>query len=369
MKPAFGITLLLLIFNLAIAQSSREFHHVDSVALTIPEPLTYSTDEISAWVNERFEKNKDRLRAYFTWLAHHIAYDLKDNRDSLAEDELDEFIEGTLIWRKGRCQAYAEVMHELCTKSGIPSQVVSGVVIPFPGEPLATHAWIAAFYDDDWHLIDPTYAAGYVIDNQFNREFDDAFFDSDPDEIIKTHYPYDPIWQMKSYPASMTSFFRKPDTLLTGQLFFNFNDSIQHHLSLPKKEQYIAIKRRALVWCENIPIVNDYIKNLNRHIHHYDRQSIIDHFNQYADTYSRMVEKYNQSVAKKKFEQLNATERNAVQIALSEIQDTLRKTRNHLIELDIRDEDLDEAVMDLNLAISDLLNQAKTASKSLERLR
>jgi predicted nucleic acid-binding Zn-ribbon protein len=82
-----------------------------------------------------------------------------------------------------------------------------------------------------------------------------------------------------------------------------------------------------------------------------------------------MVEKYNQSVAKKKFERLNATERNAVQIALSQIQDTLRKTRNRLIELDIRDEDLDDAVMDLNLAISDLLNQAKTASNSLERLR
>lgn len=367
MKRTLILSAAFLLSLLSYGQNQRDFSTVDSIMLQIPDSLTYSTSGIAGWVNRQFVDDESKLRAYFTWLASNISYDLTDKREYIADDELDDYIEGTLHRRRGKCQAYAEVFHDLSKKSGLQSQVVMGLVKPGNGEPVLSHAWIAAKNNGRWMLIDPTFGSGYYLNGKYVRDFDDKFFDADPDWLIKTHYPLDPIWQLRKYPASMRSFLRKPDSELTGKVRFDFTDSISRYLGLTEEQQLIATRRRMLQWGERNPITDNYLAVMDQRIESFEQQKLVGAYNQCAATYNRVVQDFNETIAHRNLNALNAGQRQTIVAKLGEMQDSLRFARARLKKLEPSDQQLDDAVIDLNMAISDLLNQTVRTARKLEK--
>lgn len=367
MKRTLILSAAFLLSLLSYGQNQRDFSTVDSIMLQIPDSLTYSTTDITGYANRHFVDDESKLRAYFTWLASNISYDLTDKREYIADDELDDYIEGTLRWRRGKCQAYAEVFHGLCKKSGIESKVVMGLVKPGNGAPVVSHAWIAAKNNGRWILIDPTFGSGYYLNGKYVREFDNAFFDADPNGLIKTHYPLDPIWQLREYPASMRSFLRKPDSELTGKIRFNFADSISYYLGLSEEQQLIATRRRMLQWSERNPITDNYLAVMDQRIENFKQQKLVGAYNQCAATYNRVVQHFNEIVANRNLNALNTGQRQSILSELGQMQDSLRASRTRLKQLDPADQQLDDAVIDLNIAISDLLNQTVRTAGKLEK--
>jgi transglutaminase/protease-like cytokinesis protein 3 len=55
--------------------------------------------------------------------------------------------------------------------------------------------------------MDPTWGAGHVQNNKYVRKLDDSYFKADPEKLIQTHHPYDPLWQFLYYPISEQEFY------------------------------------------------------------------------------------------------------------------------------------------------------------------
>jgi hypothetical protein len=367
MKLAFITTIIFVFSILSVAQNRKDFDYADSIAGLIPEPLTYSTREIADWVSERLETDEERARAYFTWLASNISYDLLDTRESLAENELDEFISGTLIWRKGKCQAYAEVFHDLCIKSGIQSYVVPGIVIPLPGKPVATHAWIAVFLDNRWMLSDPTFGAGYVIDNRFYSEFDDKFWDIDPEEIIKTHFPYDPIWQMLERPYTLRHYFRDPDATFPTEEPFMFADSISVYLNQENLEQLFSERRRVLQYGADHPLFVKYLERLEENIRYEENLIAYNILNICIEAYNEAVNTYNETCHSSNLSRIPKNKREACIETLDELSKNLDYTRKTLSEIETQDEEMWEKIVELNQSIRGIQQGISDKAAIIER--
>ncbi len=367
MKQAFVSILILLISILSVAQIRKDFTYVDDIVKSIPESLTYSTDEISGWVNDRFATDKEKVRAYFTWQASNISYDLKDDRTTIAEDELEAFISGTLIWRKGKCQAYAEVMHDLCKKSGIESYVVPGIVIPHPDQPVATHAWIAVFYENEWHLTDPTFGAGYVIDGKFYGEFDDKFFDIDANEIIKTHFPYDPIWQMLEQPFTLRHYFRDTDATFPTEEKFLFADSIEIFLNQDNLNRLFSERRRLMEYGANHPLFVNYLERLNENIKYEQNLIAYNVLNVCIDAYNDAVTTYNKTCHNSNLTRLSVTKRENCLETLEALNQNLKDTGNMLSEIETYDEETWEKIVELKQSILGIQQGIREKAAMIER--
>ena len=51
-------------------------------------------------------------------------------------------------------------------------------------------------FDSAWHLLDATWASGYISRNEFVHDYDAQYFLTAPEIFIKDHYPDDPRWTL-----------------------------------------------------------------------------------------------------------------------------------------------------------------------------
>lgn len=278
----FLIYLFLLQSSSLFAQKENHNSFVDSIVSNIPDSLTYSTKSLAKYINSILINDKDRLRAYYTWITHNIEYDFEDHRELMNVDELGDYVHETLITRKGKCQGFAELFNELCQISGLKSFVVSGLVKADNEPNFETHAWNVALESSKWKLFDLTYGAGYEINNIYIHEFDETYFDINPSLLIETHYPFDPVWQLLEHPVNFIGFMDSNNHKIESQQYYNFCDSITHHMSLNQYEQLRSSKRRTLEFKThaNNKQIDHWLKNVEQQIK--------------LLTYNEMITKYNQ---------------------------------------------------------------------------
>ena len=114
-------------------------------------------------------------------------------------------------------------------------------------------AWVAAYIDGAWYLFDPTWGAGYVNNDTFFKRFNESFYKVMPAKFIEDHMPFDPMFQLLSYPLTNREFIEGIPT--SGKRLFNFNDSIRLHTQLAPELQLAAELNRM----ENAGIQNSVL--------------------------------------------------------------------------------------------------------------
>ncbi len=115
---------------------------------------------------------KDAYDVY-AFTAEYLTYS-REQADCTGVSALRAFEEG-----KCACAGYARVMTALCRASGIPAQMVLGLVYPdpmfklqdtsFPNNPNEAHAWVEYHSEGSWKMADPTWGAKYFKFMQFDR--------------------------------------------------------------------------------------------------------------------------------------------------------------------------------------------------------
>ncbi len=366
MKIHLVFLLLLIGLFSAEAQEAKSYTETDSIALAIPESLTYATSDIASYINAHFDNEPDKLRAIFTWLASNIHYNFSDQRSYLAADELDNYISETLRRRKGRCSAYAETFHRICQECGIVSQVVSGIVIPENGLPPASHAWIAARTENTWKLYDPTYAAGYVMEERYYKKLDYEYFAVSSDVLIRSHYPFDPLWQMLSYPISLNTFFNPGDTLNNpDKEFFDYADSIQNYLLLGEKEQMLASRRRIIGYGAPNKILEEQVASLDQQIYIEEYNQNTELFNQCVNNYNAAVEQFNSIMKNSSPSKLNHNKKQGLKEDIRQLRDQLKSIKSDLLNIETEDKKFTKSMSDLKLAADKMLQDIGRYEKQL----
>lgn len=147
--------------------------------------------------------SQDTLRSIFDFVAKNIDYDVKMISKIPEYKNREEILEAAIKRRKGICEHYAELLHQLLLHHGYDSHLVSGYLKE--DERINTefgHTWNAVRLDSGWYLMDVTWASGYVEDMKFYKKYDPTWYLVQPEKMLETHFPYDPLWQLIDYPIS-----------------------------------------------------------------------------------------------------------------------------------------------------------------------
>ncbi len=172
----------------------------------IPTQKTNSIQSIGNYIQEKFSSDSNKLRAIFFFTANHIDYDV-DNMFAINFNETTENkIEKGLKTRKGVCMHYSEVFNALARQLGFESYVVEGITKQNGTTDAMAHAWNAAKLNGKWYIFDATWGSGGVERGQFIKKLDNQYYKVRPDKLVKTHYPFDYLWQFSANPLKANDF-------------------------------------------------------------------------------------------------------------------------------------------------------------------
>jgi hypothetical protein len=246
MKRLKFIFLFTLTTQIIFAQKAtvNEFSAIDKKALQLPDSLTRTTSLIASYITSNFSTDKDKSRAIFIWVASNIQYDIDNMFAINFYEKKEDKISKPLRTRKGICENYASLFTDICLKSGLKSVVVEGYTKQNGFTDYIPHAWSAALIDSSWFLFDPTWGSGYVNGGKFFRKINNDYYQASPASLIKTHIPFDYLWQFLNYPVTNQEFYEGKTQQNKTKPWFNFKDSIQVYEKQSDIDQLISSARR-----------------------------------------------------------------------------------------------------------------------------
>jgi hypothetical protein len=187
---------------------SDRYASVDALALSVSPSSQHSIKSLAQALCTGLNDDELKARSIFRWLTAYIAYDF-EAFDHRQPGELDPEV----VIRKGKaiCGGIAATFDALAHAAGIETVSISGRARN-SWNGLDSHAWNAVKIHNRWRLIDVTFGIGYLKDaNGFHAtSFDDYFFCPPPEELIYTHYPWQPEWQLLEKPLTIDQFSKLP---------------------------------------------------------------------------------------------------------------------------------------------------------------
>lgn len=185
--------------------------------LYIPANQTFSTTDIAENVKHKFTTDRDKVHAIYTWVASNIRYDTDSANVINMGLDPGAKVTAALRRRRGVCENYAAIFNEVCIKSGLTSFVIDGYTKQNGFVDRTAHSWAAVLIDNNWLLCDPTWDEGRGTTKYLLVH---------PSEMITTHMPFDPMWQLLDNPVSHTQFYSGNFYTNKNQPYFNYVDSI-----------------------------------------------------------------------------------------------------------------------------------------------
>ncbi|MBA2760971.1 MAG: hypothetical protein H0U39_03245 [Segetibacter sp.] len=190
-----------------------------------PQTLSYK-------LTSPFNTDAAKVRAIFRWITDNISYNVKPRYNSLrisqnvyyedvndtgALKSLSERVaEGVLRKRVAFCDGYARLFKTLCDYAGIKSEVITGYartnIDKVDKKFRSNHRWNAVLIDNTWHLLDATWASGYVSygSEEFVQRYNDYYFLTPPNDFIRDHYPDDIRWTLLTGSPTLKEFQYSP---------------------------------------------------------------------------------------------------------------------------------------------------------------
>jgi hypothetical protein len=189
---------------------------IDEFALAAPADL--SIEGLALYLSGAGEGDEERARAIYRWITANIDYDVEGFTNGLiAAGGRGRTPEEVLAGRRGVCSEYSALFDRLCQLSGLEAVVISGfgkgsgysVGSDIPES--INHAWNAVKIDGHWKLVDSTWGAGYLDPSGgFIKKFEEFYFLAPPEDLIWTHLPEDPAWQLLDPTVSREEFVALP---------------------------------------------------------------------------------------------------------------------------------------------------------------
>jgi hypothetical protein len=221
------------------------YQAVDARMQQLPDSAGRSVGGVARFITAAFSTDADKARAAFGWVARTLRYDVDNMYVIGYQREPAELVQEALTRRRGVCTHYAELYSALANQLGLPTYVVTGYGKERNGAPqLIGHAWAATRLDGQWYLMDPTWAAGYVVEETFVPRLNNEFYLVKPATFIRTHMPFDPLWQLLPTPRTPTQFVQGSGPAAGAAATFSVADSLAAYARQSPLERLRATIRR-----------------------------------------------------------------------------------------------------------------------------
>lgn len=287
---------ILLFFQTAMVAGQKiryEFSRIDRHALSVDD---HSPQLLAYKLTAPYTTELEKVRAIFRWIAENIAYhvyipvwkknaphlNIEADYDAMPElPPLNERISSIVLKKRTAvCDQYARLFKTLCDYAGICSEIVSGYARPDQFRPAkrfgTNHTWNAVQIDGQWHLLDVTWASGYLSYNgkTFIKSFDDYYFLTPPELFARDHYPEDIRWSLMHVPPDAREYaispFRYAGYLksritdyypVKGLIEAAIGDTIRIELDTDEDVQLLAIRDSSEQPEDNSGVVSSFVKN------------------------------------------------------------------------------------------------------------
>lgn len=350
--------------SFAQKKAANPYAAIDRKALQCAYSPSLTTDSVAHHILANFTSDKEKVRAVFAWVISNFSYD-SDQRFAL-DPEMNDSIQIVRFMRtgKGVCRDYAALFQALCQKVGLKAYIISGYTKQNAHVDNLSHAWCAVNIDQAWYLFDPTWGAGYLRNNVFVKKRNDAFFMVSPSTLIKSHMPYDYLWQFLDYPITNQEFLDGKTGVNRSRPRFHVKDSLAAYDMLDERGRLEAsatrIERNGVVnsliydqlktFRHNITVMEE-----NRRAEWHKRQVVL--YNAAVIDYNAAVKALNEFITYRN-NQFNPVKPDLViKKMLEEVADSLAAANLKLTQVLTSDDGLLMSIRQLETSIDDLTSQ------------
>ena len=206
---------------------SASFGAVDWYVQSVKET---NIDSLTVRLTAPYKTELEKVRAIYSWICQNIRYNADIYKPlALRARYVPEPIDTTSEWRsademtaqkvlrrgKAVCEGYSRLFKVLCQYAGIEAVVLNGYVRSdydrVADRFRTNHTWNAVRIDSVWHLVDVTWAAGYMtFGDEFVQQQNDYYFLTPPEDLIRDHYPEDLRWSLLPQPPTLSEFRKMP---------------------------------------------------------------------------------------------------------------------------------------------------------------
>lgn len=299
MKHVILLTTLFAVSVAIAAQpASKPYADIDKRALQLPDSLSKTTATIASYIDGNFSNTNDKVRAIYTWLASNIGYDIENMFAINFYAPKEEKITKPLATRKGICENYAALFTDICTKLSIPVYTIEGYTKQNGFTDYIPHAWNAAYLDSNWYLFDATWGSGYISAGKFYQKLNNNYFKVSPSTLIKSHMPFDYLWQFLHYPITSQEFVEGKTSINNSKPFFNYIDSIKAYEKQPRLEQLASAAQRIEKNGIRHSLVYDRLRHIKEEIEYSKQGAVISKQINAVNLYNSAVADYNDGLLK-----------------------------------------------------------------------
>lgn len=367
---ASTIVILLCIYFLLPAQKNtskvvNDYDIVDKQMLLINDSLTTSTDGISAYIIANFKTDTEKARSVYFWVTQNIEYDVQNMYAMNFYEKREEKVSKALSTRKGICEHFAALFQEICTKVGIKSFVIEGYTKQNGMTDYIPHAWAAAFIDSNWYLFDPTWGSGHIKDHKFFKKTNNTYFMVPPDVMIRSHMPFDFMWQFLKYPVTNQEFYEGKIFKDTTKPYFDYNDTLEWYLAMPQIDQMESAARRVESNGLKNSMVFDRLRHLRQTAEIYRRNQSIESYNTASKYHNEAINDLNNFIRYRNNQFDPVKSDPEIQSMLDKPKARLKDAKNMLAEIQQSYEQLDAMIRQLKTSINDLETQLNQQQRFL----
>jgi Uncharacterized protein involved in cytokinesis, contains TGc (transglutaminase/protease-like) domain len=350
-----------------IAQTTNPYSEIDRKVLQMSDSSTHSTQSIARFICNNFSTPDDRVRAIYCWVAKNIQYDVKNMFSINLYENQNETIDRVLKNRKGVCMSYASLFNDIANKSGVKACVVFGYTKQNGSVDYVPHAWVAASVNSEWYLFDPCWGAGYIAKSKFVSQISNIYFKIKPEDMVKSHMPFDYQWQLLDHPISYQKFNQIKFVIDPKEKFINFKDTIMNYEKLTEEEQLVAVTRRME---DNGGAINsilfDRLQYNKREIEYIHNKLISGQYTEAVDSYNTSVSLLNEFInyRNKKFTPIKPD--SELKLMLDTIETSLNRSKKHIASIKNPDLNTVTSLMQLNKSVEEItlnLNEQKAFLK------
>lgn len=276
---------------------SNPYELTDKKALAIPDAQTNTTQDIANYIIANFSGDSEKVRAIFIWAASNISYDIENMYAINFYENTEQKIASALKTRKGICANYASLFNDICLKSGFRSYLIRGYTKQNGFADYIPHVWCATLIKDTWFLFDPTWGSGYMSNGKFVKKINNAYFKVPPSILIKSHIPFDPMWEFLNYPVTNQEFYEGKIKENKSKSYFSYDDSIAAYDKLNLQEQNEAASRRIEANGVRNAMIFDQLVHIKREIEIDKNQKEVASHNEKVELFNGAVADYNVGIS------------------------------------------------------------------------
>lgn len=266
---------------------------------SIPDSYTRSIDSLAIYIDSHQPEEGGKLKMLYSWITSNMRYNVYPTFISVNEkrDEKKEMLQA-LQSREGVCRHFALIFQAVSERMDIPAFFIegytktNGVITPEP------HAWCAALVNGKWYQYDPTFGMGYVKNYQFVSAPSSDYCQVAPEVFIRTHMPFDPIWQFLPHPYPYQAFDQgtaRPEAASQAPVF-DFADSIRTYLLQKPVQRLSAINERIRHNGQSNRLIEYYLQLNTSNIAVHRQNEVYEIYKKALKYYNHSVDNYNEII-------------------------------------------------------------------------